>query len=98
MEDANRIRDRIAMLERALFALRLGGSTGSGPSSNQVEHQRRLDDPEDSAEDNLDWLDLRYTGDGEDDDDSEDDLAMILVKSGVAREGQSWDNVTPGAA
>ena len=43
------------MLERALVALRLGGSTNSGPSSNQVEHQRRLDDPEDNTEDNLDW-------------------------------------------
>ena len=61
-------------------------------------HQRRLDDPEDNTEDNLDWLDLRYIDDGEDDDDSEDDLAMSLVKSGVARKGLGWDNVTPGAA
>ena len=86
------------MLERALFALRLGGSTNSGPSSNQVEHQHRLDDPEDNTEDNLDWLDLRYVDDGEDDDDSEDDLAMSLVKSGVAKKILGWDNVTSGAA
>ena len=86
------------MLERVLFALRLGGSTNSGPSSNQVEHLRRLDDPEDNTEDNLDWLDLRYVDDGEGDDDSEDDLAMSLVKSGVAKKSLGWDNVTSGAA
>ena len=67
--------------------------TSSGtPSRNQVEHLRRLDDPEDNTEDNLDWLDLRYI------DDSEDDLAVSLVKSGLAKKILGKDNVTSGAA
>ena len=103
MEDANLIRNRIAMLERALFVLRLDDTTsrmtGSGtPSRNQVEHLRRLDDPEDNTEDNLDWLDLRYIDNGEDDDDSEDDLAVSLVKSGLAKKILGKDIVTSGAA
>ena len=79
------------MLERALFALRLGGSTNSGPSSNQVEHLRRLDDPEDNAEDDLGWLDLRYVDDGEDDDESEDDLAIVWSSRGLPR--RSWAGI-----
>ena len=103
MEDADRIRNRIAMLERALFALRLDDTTsrmsGSGtPSRNQVEHLRRLDDPEDNTEDNLDWLDLRYIDNGEDDDDSEEELAVSLVKSGLAKKILGKDIVTSGAA
>ena len=77
------------MLERALFTLRLDDTTSSGSSSDQVEHLRRLDDPEDNTED---------IDDGEDDDDSEDDLAMSLVKSGVAKKILGWDVVTSGAA
>ena len=86
------------MLERALFTLRLDDTTSSGSSSDQVEHLRRLDDPEDNTEDILGWLNLRYVDNGEDDDDSEDDLAMRLVKSGVAKKILGWDVVTPGAA
>ena len=103
MEDADRIRNRIAMLERALFVLRLDDTTsrmtGSGtPSRNQVEHLRRLDDPDDYTEDNLDWLDGRYIDDGGDDDDSEEELAMSLVKSGLAKKILGQDNVTSRAA
>ena len=103
MEDADRIRNRIAMLERALFALRLDDTTsrmsGSGtPSRNQVEHLRRLDDPEDNTEDNLDWLDLRYIDDGGDDEDSEEELVVTLVKTGLAKKILGRDNVTSGAA
>ena len=79
MEDADLIRNQIAMLERALFALQLDG-------------------PEDDTEDDLSWLNLRYIDDGEDDDDSEDDLAVSLVKSGLAKKILGKDNVTSGAA
>ena len=103
MEDADRIRNRIAMLERALFVLRLDDTTsrvtGFGtPSRNQVEHLRRLDDPDDNTEDNLDWLDNRYIDNGEDDDDSEEELAVSLVKSGLAKKILGKDIVTSGAA
>ena len=103
MEDADRIRNRIAMLERALFVLRLDDTTsrvtGFGtPSRNQVEHLRRLDDPDDYTEDNLEWLDNRYIDDGEDDDDSEEELAVSLVKSGLAKKILGKDIVTSGAA
>ena len=51
MESANLIRNRIAALERALFALGLDDTTSrvtcfGAPSRNQVEHLRRLGDPE----------------------------------------------------
>ena len=103
MEDADRIRNRIAMLERALFVLRLDDTTsrvtGFGtPSRNQVEHLRRLDDPDDNTEDNLDWLDNRYIDECEDDDDSEEELAVSLVKSGLAKKILGKDIVTSGAA
>ena len=57
---------------QAIFTLRLGATTSrrSG-ASNQVEHLRRLDDPDDNTEDNLDWLDLRYIDNGEADNDNE---------------------------
>ena len=91
------------MLEWALFVLRLDDTTsrvtGFGtPSRNQVEHLRRLDDPDDNTEDNLDWLDLRYIDNGEDDDDSEEELAVSLVKSGLAKKILGKDIVTSGAA
>ena len=85
MEDADRIRNRIAMLERALFAL-------------------QLDDPEDDTEDDLSWLNLRYIDDGEDDDDSEDDLGgpgvtiKSLVVALLANKTLDEDSVTSGAA
>ena len=52
MESADLIRSsRIAALEGALSVLRLGDTTSrvsnfGGPSRNQVEHLRRLGDPE----------------------------------------------------
>ena len=67
-------------------------------TSDQVEHLRRLDDPDDNTEDNLDWLDLRYIDNGETDDDSEEDLATSLVKSGLAKKILGRDDVTSGAA
>ena len=63
-----------------------------------MEHLRRLDDPDDNTEDNLDWLDLRYIDNGETDDDSEEDLATSLVKSGLAKKILGRDDVTSGAA
>ena len=62
MENADLIRNRIAVLEKALFVLQLDDTTSrvtgfGAPSRNQVEHLRRLDDPDDYTEDNLDWLD-----------------------------------------
>ena len=103
MENADLIRNRIAVLERALSVLRLDDtasrvSSFGGPSRNQVEHLRRLDDPDDYTEDNLDWLDGRYIDDGEDDDDSEEELAVSLVKSGLAKKILGKDIVTSGAA
>ena len=85
IEDADRIRSRIATLERALFAL-------------------QLNDPVDDPEDELSWLNLRYIDDGEDDDDSEDDLGgpivtiKSLVMAGLAKKIPGEDSVTPGAA
>ena len=103
MEDADRIRNRIAMLEWALFVLRLDDTTSratgfGAPSRNQVEHLRRLDDPDDYTEDNLDWLDGRYIDDGGDDDDSEEELAVSLVKSGLAKKILGRDSVTSRAS
>ena len=63
-----------------------------------MEHLRRLDDPDDNTEDNLDWLDLRYIDNGETDNDSEEDLATSLVKSGLAKKILGRDDVTSGAA
>ena len=109
MENADLIRNRIAALERALFVLRLDDTTSrvtgfGAPSRNQVEHLRRLDDPDDHTEDNLDWLDLRYIDNGEDDDDSEDDLGgpgvtiKSLVVALLANKTLDEDSVTSGAA
>ena len=63
-----------------------------------MEHLRRLDDPDDNTVDNLDWLDLRYIDNGETDNDSEEDLATSLVKSGLAKKILGRDDVTSGAA
>ena len=85
MLDADHIRNRIATLERALFAL-------------------QLSDPEDDPEDELSWLNLRYIDDGEDDDDSEDDIRgpgvtiKSLVMAGLAKKSPGEDSVTSGAA
>ena len=103
MENADLIRNRIAVLEKALFVLQLDDTTSrvtgfGAPSRNQVEHLRRLDDPDDHTEDNLDWLDLRYIDDGGDDEDSEEELVVTLVKTGLAKKILGRDNVTSGAA
>ena len=103
MENADLIRNRIAVLEKALFVLQLDDTTSrvtgfGAPSRNQVEHLRRLDDPDDYTEDNLDWLDGRYIDEGGDDDDSEEELAVSLVKSGLAKKILGRDNVTSRAA
>ena len=103
MESADLIRNRIAALERALFVLRLDDTTSrvtgfGAPSRNQVEHLRRLADPDDHTEDYLDWLDLRYIDDGGDDEDSEEELVVTLVKTGLAKKILGRDNVTSGAA
>ena len=82
--DADRIRSRIATLERALAALQLDLS---------------VDDPEDE----LSWLNLRVIDDGEDDEDSEDDLGgprvtiKSLVMAGLAKKIPGGDSVSPGA-
>ena len=84
IEDADRIRSRIATLERALFALQL---------------DTRMDDPEDE----LSWLNLRVIDNGEDDEDSEDDLwgplytIESLVMAGLAKKIPGGDSVIPGA-
>ena len=103
MENADLIRNRIAVLEKALFVLQLDVTTSrvtgfGAPSRNQVEHLRRLDGPDDYTEDNLDWLDGRYIDDGGDDDDSEEELAVSLVKSGLAKRILGRGNVTSRAA
>ena len=102
MDDANLIRSRIAALEQAIFTLRLASTTSMrSAASDQMEHLRRLDNPNDNTEDNLDnldWLDLRYIDNGETDDDSEEDLATSLVKLGLAKKIQGCDDVTSGAA
>ena len=64
----------------------------------------QLDLSVDDPEDELSWLNLRVIDDGEDNDDSEDDLGgphntiRNLVMAGLAKKFPGGDNVTPGEA
>ena len=63
----------------------------------------QLDLSVDDPEDELSWLNLRVIDNGEDDEDSEDDLwgprytIESLVMAGLAKKIPGGDSVTPGA-